>query len=341
MRKGIVVGAHDYSGHFSVDRTVAKITQDFWFSGLKRYVKQHIRMCLDCLTHKRPAGKKPGLLHPIPIGRRSFEIVHVDHLGPFETSTTGNRYLLVLVDNLTKYVHLYPCRSTDTGGVLKRLIKFCDERGIPRRIISDRGTCFTSKSFEQFCQQRGIGHTLNSTRHPQANGQVERANRTILPLLSMMSDDQQHWDVRVPELERHLNSAVSKASSKSPYELLHGYSPRYHGGVLFDYSRTRDSWTDPCVLQDRARQAIETGQSRMKKWYDQRHHQAAKYEVGEVVVMLRQPLPDQNTKLQAKYRERPLQVIKVLPSDTYRVAELATDGREVYATTAHVSQLKS
>lgn len=57
--------------------------------------------------------------------------------------------------------------------------------------------------------------------------------------------------------------------------------------------------------------------------------------------MLRQPRPDQSSKLQAKYRERPLQIMEVLPGDTYKVAELATDGREVYATTAHISQLKS
>ncbi|XP_022170204.1 uncharacterized protein LOC111033655 [Myzus persicae] len=106
------------------DRNGCTTDQYFW---MKRYVKQHIQMCLDCLTHKRPADKKPGLLHPIP-----FEIVHVDHLGPFETSTAGNRYLLVLVDNLTKYVQLYPCRFTDTGGVVKRLIMFCDEQGIPK-----------------------------------------------------------------------------------------------------------------------------------------------------------------------------------------------------------------
>ncbi|CAI6350349.1 unnamed protein product [Macrosiphum euphorbiae] len=298
-------------------------------------------MCLDCLTHKRPAGKKPGLLHPIPAGRRPFEVVHVDHLGPFETSSTGNRYILVLVDNMTKYTHLYACRSTDAAGVVRRLIKFCDTRGVPRRIVSDRGTCFTSRSFEDFCRQRGISHTLNSTRHPQANGQVERANRTILSLLSMMTDNQQRWDIHLPEIERHLNSAVNKSSTKSPFEVLHGYNPRYHGGVLYDHSRTRDDWTDPHELQDRACSSIAQSQSPMKVLYDQRHHRGVKYDVGEVVVMMRQPRPDQNSKLQAKYRERPLQVMEVLPGDTYRVAELATDGREVYATTAHVSQLRS
>jgi len=63
--------------------------------------------------------------------------------------------------------------------------------------------------------------------------------------------------------------------------------------------------------------------------------------VGEVVIMQRQPRPDQPSKRQVKYREKPLQVMEVLPGDTYRVAEVVSDGREVYATTAHVTQLKS
>lgn len=65
-----------------------------------------------------------------------------------------------------------------------------------------------------------------------------------------------------------------------------------------------------------------------------------KYVVGEVVVMLCQPLAFDKTKLQAKYCFKPLQVLEVLPNDIYRVTELSTEGRTVYTTTAHVSQLK-
>lgn len=59
------------------------------------------------------------------------------------------------------------------------------------------------------------------------------------------------------------------------------------------------------------------------------------------MMKISQPIPDQPTKLQGKYRERTLQVIAILPSNTYRVAEVASDGKELYVTTAHVSQLKS
>lgn len=54
MRKGIVIAAHDLGGNFSVERIIDKITRDYWFSALRRYIRQHIRMCIDCLVHKKP-----------------------------------------------------------------------------------------------------------------------------------------------------------------------------------------------------------------------------------------------------------------------------------------------
>jgi len=151
------------------------------FATLRASTYQHVSRLP--IVHKRPSGKRPGLLHPIPPGKRPFQVIHVDHLVPFETSTSNNKYLLVIADNLMKYVQLYPCATTDAAGVICILKKFCDDRGIPDRIISDRGTCFISRAFYQFCLDREIAHTLNSTRHPQ----VKRANRTTIPLFSMSS----------------------------------------------------------------------------------------------------------------------------------------------------------
>lgn len=130
------------------------------------YVKQHINMCMDCVIHKRPSEHQPELLYPMPPGRHLFAILHIDHLGPFEKSRRGNQCLLVIVDNMTKYVTLYPSKTTNTAGVTKRLVVFIELRGLLDRIISDKGNTFTSNKFKEFCQSKGINHTFNSTRHP-------------------------------------------------------------------------------------------------------------------------------------------------------------------------------
>lgn len=156
----------------------------------------------------------------------------------------------------------------------------------------------------------------------------------------MSTSDQRRWDVKVKEHRCKVYN-VNKTTTKTPYEALHGYLPRFQSGTLPALSRTRNKSNSPKEVQAEVRVKIVHEQKKMKDQYDRKHFDDIRYEVGEVVVMLRQPTAGQPSKLQAKYREKPLQVMKVLPSDTYRVAELGSDGNEIYATTAHVSQLKS
>lgn len=64
IRKAIVVRNHDLNGHFGVDRVVKKITENYWFPHIRRYVKTHINSCLECVIRKVPSGKKLGFYYP-------------------------------------------------------------------------------------------------------------------------------------------------------------------------------------------------------------------------------------------------------------------------------------
>jgi len=188
MRKSLLVTAHDLSGHPAVDGTMNNLLQDFWFADMKRYVKQHLYMCFECLLVKNPRGKRPGLLHPIPIGQRPFETVHMDHVGPFITTEAGNRYTLEFVDNFTKFVKLYPVGATGADALLSCTGQFVNAYGLPRWFITDRGTCYTSKAFEKFCLEQGIQLVLTSSRHPRANGQVERVHSVVMAAIMTRND---------------------------------------------------------------------------------------------------------------------------------------------------------
>jgi len=126
-------------------------------------------------------------------------------------------YILVIVDNLTKYVKLYPVKSCGTDVVLKSLNNFIKLFGEPRRIISDRGTAFTSKNFEDYCQQHGIRHSLVSVRHPQGNGQAERVNSTLVPVLQANMNSDRTWDQDILNIERQLNNAYNKTIGQTPF----------------------------------------------------------------------------------------------------------------------------
>lgn len=113
---------------------------------MRRYVRKHISMCPECVLTKCPAGKQPVMLHPIPAGTRPFEIIHADHLVPFIKSRRGRSYSLVVIDNFTLYTLLRPAKDTSAQGVIKVLEPIFKERGIPKRLITDRGTSLLPKS---------------------------------------------------------------------------------------------------------------------------------------------------------------------------------------------------
>lgn len=99
------------------------------------------------------------------------------------TSSRGNRYILAVVCNLTKFALLFAVKNVKTPTTVKRLEDFVIRFGAPGKLISDRGTSFTARGFSEFCNRHGIYHVFNSSRHPQANGLVERLNETILPAI--------------------------------------------------------------------------------------------------------------------------------------------------------------
>jgi len=92
-------------------------------------------------------------------------------------------------------VKLIPVNSTSTREVIASLSKYFKFHSRPRRNISDKGSCFTSLEFSELLAERNIGHIKVATCAPQANGQVERVNRVLKPMLGKLSNptNQDDW----------------------------------------------------------------------------------------------------------------------------------------------------
>ncbi|KAF8777683.1 Transposon Ty3-I Gag-Pol polyprotein like [Argiope bruennichi] len=227
MRKYLAVRFHDFAGHFGMEKVVQMIRKQFWFPRMTSYIKQHIRQWVVCAYSKVPGGKSQGKLNSISPGSRPFEVIHMYFLFPFVISTSRNKELLVFIDNMTKFLRLRPCLSCLTKNVLKYLDEFTNDFGCPRRIVTDRGSCFSSSLFEDYCKQFGIKHTLNSSQRPQANGQVESINRILIPMISsnVQTESHKYWDNILPEVQRCINWSPCKSTGKPPFEILYGYTP--------------------------------------------------------------------------------------------------------------------
>jgi len=151
-----------------------------------------------------------------------FHTLHADHLGLFIRSKRGNTYLLIIIDAFTKYINIKAVRDTKTMTAIRVFKEHFGYFGIPIRIITDRGTCFTSSRFKAFTREFKIKHVLNAVATPRANGQVERFNRTIINALGARSHGKKDymWDEYVGEIQLAINTTTNETTEKNPSELL-------------------------------------------------------------------------------------------------------------------------
>lgn len=216
---------HDDVGHFGIAKTLERVQSRYWFPKLRRFVKKYVSACIDCAYNKDSAAKvRAGYLHPINKVEQPFHTLHLDHLGPFVRSKTGNCYILTIVDGFTKYVFARPVKDTKTKNVVKVLDSLFSDFSVPSRIISDRGTAFTSAKFKEFCVGTGVRHVLNAVACPRANGQAERFNQTILTALSTQNSgkDDRDWDKQLGKIQWGINNTINATTKKSAAELLFG-----------------------------------------------------------------------------------------------------------------------
>lgn len=138
---------HDNAGHFGLEKTLNRIQESFWFPKMRRFTKKYVSACLECAHHKVPRGPKEGLLHEIPKVEILFHTLHADHLGPFVRSKRCNAYLLTIIDAFTRYISIKAVRDTKTATAIRIFKEHFGYFGTPNRLITDRGTCFTSSKF--------------------------------------------------------------------------------------------------------------------------------------------------------------------------------------------------
>jgi hypothetical protein len=148
LRETILKEAHDsdYSIHPGSTKMYQDLKQKYWWYGLKRDVAAHVAKCDVCqrvmAEHQRPAG----LLHPLKIPQWKWEEIGMDFIVGLPRTPAGYDSIWVIMDRLTKVAHFIPVRTNYTGAKLAELYmtRIICLHGVPKKIVSDRGSQFTS-----------------------------------------------------------------------------------------------------------------------------------------------------------------------------------------------------
>ncbi|XP_033228968.1 uncharacterized protein K02A2.6-like [Belonocnema kinseyi] len=324
-RFNIVKMHHDDQGHFAFEETIEKIKEHYWFKGMKKFVVKYVHSCLNCLYYKSTSGCKPGLLHPIEKIAIPFHTLHLDHVGPFVKNKRKNTHILAIIDGFTKYCIVEPVKDTKTKWVIKILQQVFGLFGVPTKIISDRGTCFTSKHFTTFCQEYGIKNILNAVATPRANGQVERLNFTILNSLATTSAgaSKYQWDDYVKKVQSGINCTINRTTRKSLAQLLYSFKPRSSADAALQ-GAIQDALDQINLkeLRREARRVTDEEQARKKFRFYSKRFKPARYTVGDIVLVTSRPAAKGQIKKLTAKSKGPFKVTAVLPDDRYEVVDL-------------------
>jgi hypothetical protein len=242
----------------------------------------------------------------------------MDFITGFPKSSRGNDSIWVIVDRLTKLAHFIPVKTTYKGSQLADLYlsRIFSLHGVPKTIVSDRGTQFTSRFWKQLHQALGTKLAFSTVYHPQTDGQTERVNQILEDMLrACVLAYGTKWVDCLPFAEFSYNNSYQASLQMAPFEALYGRKYR----TPLNWSETGDSKIfGPDILQEAEekvrmiRENLKAAQSRQKSYSDKRRRELT-FHIGDFVYLRVSPLKGmQRFQVKGKLAPRYIGPFKVL-----------------------------
>ena len=180
------------AGHQGVFKTIGMVTRDYWWPTMWEYMKKYVQGCTICQQNKSNTHPNKPPLQPIAPepNAQPFQTIAMDFIVKVPLSDGYNSILTITDHDCTKAIILLPCKETiDVSGVAtlfkERVFPFV---GIPKKVITDRDTRFTSSFFKELCKQLGVEQAMSSAYHPQTDRQSERTSQSVETVLRIFGN---------------------------------------------------------------------------------------------------------------------------------------------------------
>jgi hypothetical protein len=199
-----------------------------------------------------------------------FEVIHLDHIGPLRPDTHGNMFILVLIDAFSRWVELFPTKTTTALESASCIFQHMGRFGTPEVVHTDRGTAFHNELVSELLRMTGTEQSLATAYSSEENGIVERANQEVLRHLNaILFDSRIHdkWSYeQLPMVQRIMNTVEKTSTGVTPAALILNNSIRLTERILlpptqarsagqFALSDTMDEWiARQCTLINVARE---------------------------------------------------------------------------------------
>jgi hypothetical protein len=206
----------DHMSKFSIYPGSTKMYKDlkqtFWWFDMKVDIAKYVAECDTCHQMKASHLKSAGVLQPLSIPMWKWDDISMD-------------FIWVIVDRLTKTAHFIAVHTTYSVQQYAEL--YMDQivhlHGILKTIISDRGTQFVARFWEQLHECLGTKLIRSSSYHPQTDGHTERINQILEDMLraSILHFDKS-WDKCLSLAEFSYNNSYQASLKLAPFDALYG-----------------------------------------------------------------------------------------------------------------------
>ncbi|GJW78099.1 reverse transcriptase domain-containing protein [Tanacetum coccineum] len=212
------------SMHSGPRSVVAKVIRTgYYWPTMHMDARNLIRECNDCQIH-RPVPRNPQqnltpITSPWPFYKWGIDIA-----GPFPEGPGKVKFLIVAIDYFTKWIEAKAV-ATITGNQVKKFVwdNIVCRFGLPGEIISDNGKQFRDNPFKDWCEKLCIRQCFASVKHPQANGLVERANRSLGEGIKARLDERsKDWIEELPHVLWAHRTMIKSSNGETPFSLTYG-----------------------------------------------------------------------------------------------------------------------
>ena len=168
MRKNILSKIHE--GHLGMTKCLGRMRETVWWPNATQEMKDFISKCEVCcrLSHTRREPMLPSEVPAYPCQK-----IACDYF------TWNAKSYFLIVDYLSKWVEIYPMSTTTSSETISKLKGFFSNFGIAVEVVTDGGPQFVSHEFSLFSKKFGFKHVITSPYYSQANGEAERAVKTV------------------------------------------------------------------------------------------------------------------------------------------------------------------
>lgn len=286
-----ITSSHVKHAHLGLTKTYERLSRSIWHPKLHKRVSEVLSACASCRENGIVRHKPYGVAQPVLSPSFPFDTVACDFVTGLPESEGFDAFMSV-TDKFTKTIRIIPCRTDDDAPTMARRFFNVIYRyhGLPRRIVSDRDSKFTSMFWKSLTELTGIARNLSTSWHPQSDGQSEKTNQVVeIALRHVIDYTQAEWTRHLPTVEFAVNMSINESTKVSPYEMLYGVKVRdcieAMSGSLDTHNPTASEFNDERIrIRQRGEAAIAWAQARQAKYYDDKH-KPKEYAVGDSVML--------------------------------------------------------